>query len=520
MASYNSEESAGYRLRIGDIADEPLRMLPPIQGYQNMPLVSLEEAVKPLVSDIPDVQQHASDAKKNCQKSLNHGISIDESASILLYTMEWKKPGKSLYNVLNEHLRSEDRSILKSWFLYLKLILNGLLKIPSSSRDLFRGVKLNLSAQYQNGEYIIWWAFSSCTDVRRVAEKFCGKSGERTIFELKCYSGKDVREYSRFKGENEVLLIAATQFKIVSNVNKGDGLTVIQLEETEPEYPLIEKSLVSKPNKPHKTTVHPVKTQEPKFTPLQSASNENERNPVIRRLIDQVKYNSSMIIKGQYVNKEDMKEIIEVVIMEKRCEEIQISDGQMTDESIEELGKGIRKSTSLNAVDLSNNCLTNKDLLCLAGELSVPETHTVVQWKCCGLTKMQELDSGSIKILNLSNNNIDDDGMNHLVALLRSKRTLTDLYLNNNQIGDEGIEKFAKALSHSTSNLQKLYLNNNSRITNRSANYLAEMLKKNQSLNTLWLLKCGFSDGGRQKLMEAAALKKGFYLNIERFEST
>ena len=43
--------------RFVDVAAEPRRMLLPIQGYENMPLVSLEKAVISLASLIPDVKQ-------------------------------------------------------------------------------------------------------------------------------------------------------------------------------------------------------------------------------------------------------------------------------------------------------------------------------------------------------------------------------------------------------------------------------------------------------------------------------
>ncbi|CAF4849522.1 unnamed protein product, partial [Rotaria socialis] len=43
-------------LRISDVDKEPQQMLMPIQGYNQMPLMSLEEAVQPLVPILPAVQ--------------------------------------------------------------------------------------------------------------------------------------------------------------------------------------------------------------------------------------------------------------------------------------------------------------------------------------------------------------------------------------------------------------------------------------------------------------------------------
>jgi hypothetical protein len=399
MASNDGDDVCAHRLRFGDVADEPLRMLPPIEGYQNMPLVSLEEAVKPLAKHVPGVENAALRAKEKSQKPSEHGLSVDEHASIRLYTKEWKKREESLYYLLNMNLRSEDRSILKDWFLYLKLIITGLLKIPSSPQHLLRGVRLNLSTIYQKGETIIWWQFSSCTDSMTVVEQFCGKTGQRTIFKIDCYSGKDVRQYSEFSKENEILLIAATQFKVVSNGDRGDGLTVVQLKETEPKYPLIEKGQVQnqsstlpqeqKFNTPIKPSVHFPVTEQPKKKHVQPAFDERERNPNIRHQIDRILTRSQAIIEGQRVSSEDMKDIVELIIIGKRCPTIQICNAEMTTESLSELGRGIRKSTTLNEVDLRSNRLSSNDLSFLVGELSVSDTHTVERWKCCGLVRMQ-----------------------------------------------------------------------------------------------------------------------------------
>ncbi|CAF4710498.1 unnamed protein product, partial [Rotaria sp. Silwood2] len=68
-----------------------------------MPLVSLEHAINPLVSLIPDVEQMTWIAKQNCN-SPKDGLTMDESASIMLYTMEWEPYEKSFYVTLNNTL--------------------------------------------------------------------------------------------------------------------------------------------------------------------------------------------------------------------------------------------------------------------------------------------------------------------------------------------------------------------------------------------------------------------------------
>ena len=72
---------------MSDIVQEPERMLMPIRGYEKMPLVSLEEAVAPLVSILPEVQDYVYFAKQQCKPVPADGLTRDESASIILYTM-------------------------------------------------------------------------------------------------------------------------------------------------------------------------------------------------------------------------------------------------------------------------------------------------------------------------------------------------------------------------------------------------------------------------------------------------
>ncbi|CAF5159237.1 unnamed protein product, partial [Rotaria magnacalcarata] len=127
--------------RFSDIAGEPCRMLMPIEGYQKKPIVSLEEAVEPIVEYVPDVKRKVYVAKMKCAELSPGELSIDEAASITLYSMEWQPQNECLYHVLNTTLRDEKREKLKPWFLFLRLILTALAQLPSITRTVYRGVK-------------------------------------------------------------------------------------------------------------------------------------------------------------------------------------------------------------------------------------------------------------------------------------------------------------------------------------------------------------------------------------------
>ncbi|CAF1130770.1 unnamed protein product [Adineta steineri] len=228
--------------RVSDIVKEPQKMLMPIEGYEEMPIVPLEEAVGPLVSILPKVQNYAYVAKERCESVPPDDLTQDESASIMLYSMEWEPHDKCLYFALNAALRTEDRRKLKPWFLYLKLVLTALEKLPSTRCHVFRGVNLDLSNQYSKGKKFVWWGFSSCTTSIEVLEneQFLDKTGERTMFTIECDSGKDISRHSYFQSEEEVLLLAARQFIVVGCLRPAPGLHMIQLKETKPPITLLQ----------------------------------------------------------------------------------------------------------------------------------------------------------------------------------------------------------------------------------------------------------------------------------------
>ncbi|CAF4845225.1 unnamed protein product, partial [Rotaria sp. Silwood1] len=71
-------------------------------------------------------------------------------------------------------------------------------------------------------------------------EQFLGTKGSRTFFTIQCHSGKDIKKYSYFKAEDEILLPAARQFKVESCLTQGTDFYMIQLKEIQPPFPLIE----------------------------------------------------------------------------------------------------------------------------------------------------------------------------------------------------------------------------------------------------------------------------------------
>ncbi|MBT6116843.1 MAG: hypothetical protein HOH66_03145, partial [Rhodospirillaceae bacterium] len=65
--------------------------------------------------------------------------------------------------------------------------------------------------QYEEGEEVLWWGFSSTTTNVGVLsnDMFLGKEGDRTMFNISISSGVNIAPYSAVVGEAEVLRIFA-----------------------------------------------------------------------------------------------------------------------------------------------------------------------------------------------------------------------------------------------------------------------------------------------------------------------
>ena len=228
-------------MRFTDVAAEKHEILLPIEGHENMPLVSLEEAIQPLIPILPDIRRKAHTAKLKCKQPAD-GLTPDESAAIMLYTMEWEPQDQCLYFALNIRLRIPDRKLLKPWFLYLKLLLTGLSRLPSVTQTVYRGVRLDLSSTHKENDQFFWWGFSSCTTTMNVlkSDQYLGSSGIRTFFLINTRNGKDIRRHSYYQKEDEILLLPATYLQVTSSMEMAPNLHAIQLQEIIPEFPYLE----------------------------------------------------------------------------------------------------------------------------------------------------------------------------------------------------------------------------------------------------------------------------------------
>ncbi|CAF4539732.1 unnamed protein product [Rotaria sp. Silwood2] len=203
MASkYVGDQESQRRQRYSDIDENPRRKLIPISGYEAYPIVTLEEAVEPLKNIVGNVKNNAEWAKWKCEETPEDNLTVDQSAAIILYTMEPSDENQRVYYALNSTLRDEDRKCLKPWFLYLRLLLSALALLPSLHTHVYRGFM---------------------------------------HFRLEHTEQRSIPRFNRtFPHESEVLLPAARCFMVIACLPQGTDMTIIQLKEIDSPVKLID----------------------------------------------------------------------------------------------------------------------------------------------------------------------------------------------------------------------------------------------------------------------------------------
>ena len=217
--------------------------LTPIVEYADEPLLPLLEACAPLTGIINNLLFYAQLALSETPEQPSDGLTIDESAAIRLYTIEWEENQRSLYSMLNHTLKNDDRENLRPYFKYMKLFLTALVKLPCvPPLVVWRGVTRDVSAQFPPGTMVIWWAFSSCTTALPVLENnmYLGSTGERTLFSVETVNGRTVRDHSHFVTEDEILLLPGTQMIVQSQFSPAPDLHIVHLKQVIPKELLLQ----------------------------------------------------------------------------------------------------------------------------------------------------------------------------------------------------------------------------------------------------------------------------------------
>ncbi len=196
-----------------------------ILGYEDSPVLTLEEAVENIIPLISDVIDYVATAKKKYNWHLTL-LTRDESAAIYLYTMS----GKSFFSSLNTALRAANRQLLQPWFPFLKIFITALEKLPSIKATIWRGVNYDATLRFVENDTDTWWCINSCSRNINIVKPFLGENG--TLFAIEAIHGKDISMLSANPDEQEVILLPGTRVRAKNqSLNVTDHLFIIHLEE-------------------------------------------------------------------------------------------------------------------------------------------------------------------------------------------------------------------------------------------------------------------------------------------------
>mmetsp|Transcript_104369 Transcript_104369/g.196437 ORF Transcript_104369/g.196437 Transcript_104369/m.196437 type:complete len:703 (-) Transcript_104369:81-2189(-) len=222
------QELLKFYLRMGFEETGSDATLSPIEGIMDMDLPkSLQEAAGKLcaATHIKSSEAKGATHAEKQTGSPNTKMEAHLYGAIMLYT------SNAIYKDLNAVLRSEDRSKIKKYFLYLRLLLEAFARLPQQTKTLWRGVSVDLHDQYKPGSTITWWGVSSCTADQNVAKNFMkGCGGKCTLLTVKTKTAADISQITFFGNEKENLLAPGTQLQVISS-KRVDKVTEIQLEE-------------------------------------------------------------------------------------------------------------------------------------------------------------------------------------------------------------------------------------------------------------------------------------------------
>ncbi|MFD4864795.1 ADP-ribosyltransferase domain-containing protein [Streptomyces sp. NPDC058412] len=219
-----------YLERLTSVKDEGL-VLPAITGVFDTPLMDFQDAVAPVARTLSGLAGHierSRDFGKRRADEVSAGLSADAIAALYLYTCE-----SAFYREINAVLRSPDRTRVTPYLPYLRLLFSAVSGLPAHTQPLWRGVSLDLRAQYPVGRTVTWWGVSSCTSQLNVARSFLGSRGKRTLFEVTPAKAVGIRSFSAFTGEEEYILTPGTQLKVTDVKSERSGLYTVKLTEVD-----------------------------------------------------------------------------------------------------------------------------------------------------------------------------------------------------------------------------------------------------------------------------------------------
>jgi len=156
------------------------------------------------------------------------------------------------------------------------------------------------------------------------------------------------------------------------------------------------------------------------------------RNVSLEQLIAESSRGWTIDLDEQNITDQDVKIIVKHAIIKKRCKRIRLRDNNITSQGALTLAESLNNNMTLESLDLRNNYISDLG----------------VQFLSLGIIHSKLI------TLNLESNGITFEGAQYLAQMLKSNRTLTELYLSKNHLGDRGVELLTNVLNDDKKNHQ------------------------------------------------------------------
>ncbi|XP_047435698.1 NACHT, LRR and PYD domains-containing protein 12-like isoform X2 [Mugil cephalus] len=200
------------------------------------------------------------------------------------------------------------------------------------------------------------------------------------------------------------------------------------------------------------------------------------------------------------------KAFLKLLPVIKACSKVQLSGCKLSSRSCETLASVLRDKSRVSSVkelDLSDNDLQDTGVEHLCDILRDPTstlqklrlTNCKISWRCCeALASVLSSESSGVKDLDLSNNELQDVGMMSFCAGLKSpKCRLEVLRLSNCNLSKGSCETLASVLRTKSTHVKELDLSNND-LQDEGVTLLCDGLKSpNCTLEKLRLTSCTLS---------------------------
>lgn len=482
-----------------DIIREPLNdfISTKISFNETSTGLTLEEAIEPLSTLLPNLLTFVKLAKEKCQNPQD-GLTTDESAAIMLYSMDWPPMEECFQYVLNETLRTKDKTRLDPWSLYLALLFRALSHLPTVSAIVYRPIELDLSEQYPLQRRFTWCSFALCRCSMKDDEYWRNSSNKRTLFRIHTQSAKNIQHHTFHPNEDQILLLDGSQFQVTSSSLINDQEYRIDLREISSLSCSVSRrgSLcnASTPLPPEQVlTQSNVDSLESKF---ESIDKYISRTWKLQQKIDHAPSYSSINLTNEQLDDQDISFIIQHAIVKKQCSILRLDHNHLTYKATTILAPALEKNQTLIGLNLSSNQISDKGIVPFVRLLSL------------NYFKLQKLHLGA--------NQISNEGALLLANILQTNQTLTVLWLDSNRIGNEGVHYLSNALIRHNRTLQDLSLKNNRFITPISCRFLLDLIRNNRTLIELDISQCSLTKKENLLLIDQARLCPSLRLKTDR----